>query len=125
MKKIVIAVICILGMLSLSGCTQQSRPPAYPPQSPNPPNILVTGEFSRFGYEGIDYVVWIDVIVRNFGGKGSAKIYCQINQDNNKFLKMQNVYLDAGKSTEITFRFAEYSWWSSDGGNWRTWVENL
>lgn len=118
MKKIMAIVgMFILGMIFLSGCTQNDQ------SSYDPPNIRVIDDISRFGYEGIDYVVWIDVIVRNYGGPGATTVYCKINQDNNEYLKSHRVYLNAGETTDLTFRFAEYSFWSSDGGSWRIWVE--
>ena len=125
MNKIIILagiiVMLLLGMLS--GCTKQ-RSYSYENDVvyPKNPHIYVTSKLWRTGYEGIDYVIWIDVIVRNSGYSGSQTVFCQINQENNQYLRSESVYLNAGRSTSLTFRFPEFSWWSSDGGSYRVWV---
>lgn len=94
-----------------------------PEDTPRNPNIRVTSKVRRSGYEGIDFVVWIDVSLYNYGYDGSQRVFCQINQDGNQYLRTETVYLNGGESTSLTFRFPEFSWWSSDGGSCRVWVE--
>lgn len=123
-KIIMVGIIIMMLLVMLSGCTEQS---SYEGQNknnvvPKNPDIYVTSDLWRSGYEGIDYVVWIDVVVRNGGYSGCQTVFCQINQDNNQYLRSERVCLGGGGSTSLTFRFPEFSWWSSDSGSYRIWV---
>lgn len=122
MNKILLIGIIMLLLVILSGCTERSSYDNDDIVYPKNPHIYVTSKLWRSGYEGIDYVVWIDVIVRNSGYDGCQAVFCQINQDNNQYLKSERVCLGAGGSTSLTFRFPEFSWWSSDTGSYRVWV---
>ena len=87
------------------------------------PYFVVTSKVLRTGYKGIDYVVWIDTIIYNSGDAGSQIVSCQVNQDDNEYMQSKRIYLDSRRSVSLTFEFSEYSWWSSDGGSYRVWVE--
>ena len=121
-KKIMLLItIMVIGIGMLSGCIDNNNNENN--EIPKNPNIQVTSKIWRDGYEGIDYVIWIDVVVYNYGYSGSQTVFCQINQGNNQYLRAERVYLNSHESTSLTFRFPEFSWWSSDSGSYRVWVE--
>ena len=127
MKKIAILLITLM-LISvgfLSGCSStenkgSSGGDIFTPKS----NIIVTSETSRTGYEGIDFVFYIDVVVKNTGdGAGSAILWSEVNQDSNHYEKHMDVNLEPGKSESFTFKYVEFSFWSADKGSYRVWIE--
>ena len=125
MKKITILIIFLIMVTVgiLSGCTNDTQ---YQEEviSQNQ-YFIVTDCTSRNGYEGIDYVFYIDIIVKNIGNaSGQARVWSEVNQDSNHYEKHQDIYLNAGETQSLTFKYNEFSYWSSDSGTYRVWVEN-
>ena len=79
MKKhiIVIGTAVLFLIVGLSGCTDVCN-------IVNPPDADIISESTRDGYEGLDYVVYIDVTVYNQGGDGKATVWAKLLQDNNQ-----------------------------------------
>lgn len=122
---IIVGIMLMLLTAGLSGCTSDDgdNGQTYPPLEPKA-YIKVSDTTTRTGYEGIDYCLYIDVIVKNYGdAPGNAEVWAEVNQDSNQYEKRQRVYLDPNESDSITFKFCEFSYWSSDTGSWRVWVE--
>jgi hypothetical protein len=87
-----------------------------------PPRVEITSKNARWGYVGLDYTMWIDVSVHNFGGAGTVVVWAEVVQGSNVWTKSQSVYLDAKESKELTFEFREVSFWSSSDCYYSVWV---
>ena len=118
-KIIAIGILMLVIVTVLSGCVSNHV------SNVKKPYFAVTSKVMRTGYKGIDYVVWVDATIYNGGGAGSQRVFCQVNQDGNEYMRSKRIYLDSYESTSITFEFSEYSWWSSDGGSYLVWVANI
>lgn len=115
MRKIAISIVTLMvvSVGFLSGC-QESKP-----------NIVVSSYDSRQGYEGIDFVLYIDVVVQNTGNAdGQARVWSEVNQNSNHYEKHQDVTLKSGETQSFTFKYTEFSFWSVDSGSYRVWIEN-
>ena len=116
MKKIVILLITliVISIGILSGCTNTTKP-----------NIIVSSFIARTGYEGIDYVLYIDVVVQNTGdASGEARVWSEVNQDSSHYEKTKDIYLGPGEIQSFIFKYTEFSFWSVDSGTYRVWIEN-
>jgi hypothetical protein len=123
MRKITILLLIILisSIGCLSGCTKE---PTGENESNPKSNIIISSYASRTGYEGIDYVLYIDVVVQNTGeASGTARVWSEVNQDSSHYEKHQDVYVETGKTYSFTFRYTEFSYWSVDTGTYRVWIE--
>jgi hypothetical protein len=90
-----------------------------------PHQYYVVRYTSRTGFEGLNYVFSVDVVVQNIGNaSGQARVWSQLNQGSNHYEKHQDIYLSAGESQSYTFRYTEYSFWSTDAGSYQVWVDN-
>ena len=80
MKKIAISLIAlmVIGVGFLGGCTESIN------EMINPPDVEVISQSTRTGYEGLDYVLYIDVTVYNKGGDGTATVWAKVMQDSNQ-----------------------------------------
>ena len=128
MKKIVILLIVLLVTCVgiLSGCTgtQYQQAPGTTLSTPKS-NFIISSYTTRKGYEGINYVFYIDFVVQNIGNtSGQARVWSELNQDSNHYEKHQDIYLNAGETKSSTFQYSEYSFWSTDSGSCLVWVEN-
>jgi hypothetical protein len=63
----------------------------------------------------VDYILWIDVSVHNYGGTGTVVVWVKVVQGSNEWTKSQQIYLDADELKDLTFGFREISFWSSEG----------
>jgi hypothetical protein len=132
MKKIGISLI-ILALISvgiLSGCTgtpnnQSSQQEPETTSSTQKPYFVISDYAARRGFEGINYIFYIDFVVQNIGNaSGQARVWSELNQNGNHYEKHQDFYLNAGGTQSYTFRYPEYSFWSTDPGSYLVWVEN-
>lgn len=87
-----------------------------------PPNVEVTSKNARDGYVGLDYTLWVDVSVHNYGGSGTVTVWVKVTQGSSEWTKSQTVYLDAKESKDLTFEFREISFWSSESSYYSVWV---
>ena len=115
------SAVVSVGMLS--GCNEQKGATNQQYQPPQP-NVRVTHYAARTGMEGLEYVLYIDVVVRNYGGSGMRRVWAEVNQDNNHYERHQDIYVSAGESESFTFRFNEASFWSLGSMSYRVWTEN-
>jgi hypothetical protein len=136
MRKITIllASFMMLSIGLLSGCTSQNNIGGIREFQGGGPHenattqkpYYVVSYTARRGFEGINYVFYIDVVVQNTGNaSGQARVWSELNQNSNHYEKHQDVYLSAGESQSFTFKYAEYSYWSTDSGGYQVWIENI
>jgi hypothetical protein len=111
MRKIgiLLIVLMMVGVGFLSGCTKDTQ---YQEEviSQNP-YFIVTDYTSRH---------------KNTGNtSGQARVWSEVNQDSNYYEKHQDIYLNAGETQSLIFKYNEFSYWSTDSGTYRVWVENI
>jgi uncharacterized protein YxeA len=119
MKKIIKICIILMLIMALCGCTRINENIG---DMVDPVNVYITSKSTRTGYEGFDYVVYVDVTVHNQGGDGKATVWTSLTQDGNQWSKRQTIYLNGDETRSLTFTYKEISFWGS-GGNYRVWVE--
>lgn len=117
-KKLLIGIVAVLLLtIGLSGCTES------PSEVLNPPQVEVTSRAARTGYEGLDYVAYVDCTVKNYGGSGKATVYAKITQGSSYWQKEQQIYINDGESRDLLFTFREFSFWTLESGSYLVWVE--
>jgi hypothetical protein len=117
-KKIVLLIaVLFVSIVFLSGCFDQIS------ETVNPPDMRLTGQYKREGYEGLDRVGYVDITVTNNGGKGTNTVYVKVIQGNNQWTKGQTVTLNNGESTDLIFRFPEIEFWTTAAWSFTAWVE--
>ena len=122
--SILLIALMVISVGFLSGCTDSNNSEGLGGRIiPQKPNIRVTSQTTRTGYQGIDFCLYVDIVVKNYGGDGSGYVWAEVKQDTNDYQKRQSVYLNSGESDSLTLQFCEVSFWSSDSGNYRVWVE--
>jgi len=72
-----------------------------------PPNVEVTSHNARSGFEGLDYVVYVDVSVYNQGGPGTVTVWAEVTQGGKTFKKAQSIHLESRESRDLTLKFKE------------------
>ena len=121
-KKVILPIdLMVISVSLLCGCSDSENKGGTIIQSK--PDIKVTSYTDRTGYEGINYCLYIDIVVKNYGADGSAYVWAEVNQDSNHYEKRQGIYLKSGNSESLTLKFCEVSFWSVDKGSYRVWVE--
>lgn len=116
-KLLILGIAVLLLAVGLSGCTES------PSEVFNPPQVEVTSRTTRTGYEGLDYVVYVDCTVKNYGGSGRATVYAEVTQGSSYWQKEQQIYINDGESRDLSFTFKEISFWTLESGSYRVWVE--
>jgi hypothetical protein len=74
------------------------------------PDGEITGHSLRSGFEGPDYVVYVDVSVYNRGGPGTVTVYVRftpiLSEYSHLFLqKTQDIHLESEESQNLTIKF--------------------
>jgi hypothetical protein len=119
-KRYLFGTICVVLMLVLlCGCTQNTEEQRQSIQKY--PHFDVISYNQRTGYEGLDYVVYIDITIYNKGGAGHGTIWCRLSQDNSFWTKSQTTYVNENGRSELTLVFREVSFWGG-GGEIQIWV---
>ena len=73
--------------------------------------------------EGINYVAYVDVTVKNDGdAAGSATVYVKVSQGGNYWQKDTSVYLKAGESKTVTVKFSEVGFWTTNPISYDVWL---
>ena len=68
-KVILLVAFMVISIGLFVGCTEESG------NIFNPTNVDIVSKSSRTGYEGFNFVVYIDVSVYNRGGDGKAIVW--------------------------------------------------
>ena len=71
----------------------------------NRPNPDITMIDSREGFQGLNYVVYVDVRVTNQGGEGWIKVYAEIRGGGRYEELNQRIYIDEGETKDLQFVF--------------------
>ncbi len=114
---LILGIVALLLVVGLSGCTES------PSEIFNPPQVEVTSRTIRDGYEGLDYVVYVDCTVKNSGGSGKVTVYAKVTQGSSYWQREQQIYINDGESRDLSFTFKEVSFWTLEGVTYRAWVE--
>lgn len=69
---------------------------------PNPDITMVNG---HDGFQGLNYVVYVDVRVTNQGGEGWIKVYAEVSGGGRYEELNQRVYIDSGETKQLQFVF--------------------
>lgn len=88
----------------------------------NPPNVKIVSRDLDTTLEGLDYVAYVYVTVKNEGGAGSATVYVKVMQGGDSWTKSRSVYLDSGESSDLTFKFSEIEFWTTYGVTYTVWI---
>lgn len=116
-KQLIILVSPILVFLLCSGCIDQIS------ETVNPPKMTLTSQYKREALEGADRVGYVDITVKNDGGKGSSTIYVKVTQGSNQWTKEKTITLDNGESTDLSYRFSEIEFWTTNSWDFTAWIE--
>ncbi len=119
MKKIAILsiVLILISIGLLSGCTKPTG------SSISSSSVDIVSQSTRTGYEGLNYVVYVDTTVYNKGDDGAVTVWTILTQGNNKWSQNQAIYIKNGESRDLTFTFREVNFWTLNSGTYRIWVE--
>lgn len=121
-KGMVIVLMLVIVSVLLGGCltgpvsTERQIQPMR-----NRPNFDIVDYNPRTGYEGLNYVVYVDMTIYNKGDAGHGTVWCRVSQDNSFWTKSQTIYVDENGRSELTFVFREFSFWGGSG-EIRVWV---
>jgi len=87
---------------------------------PKPDIVLLDG---HDGFQGLDYVVYVDVGVKNNGGDGWVTVYAELRGGGRYEEKNERIYLASGETKQLQFVF-DVSFWSSlfSSMTYRAWV---
>jgi len=86
-------------------------------------HFMIVGRNLRTIVEGVDYVAYIDVTVKNDGdAAGSATVYVKVSQGGNYWQKDTSVYLNAGESKTATLKFSEVGFWTTNPISYDIWL---
>ncbi|MFX0203670.1 MAG: hypothetical protein ACFFCW_46825 [Candidatus Hodarchaeota archaeon] len=89
----------------------------------NPPNpeILYTNGYD--GFQGTNYVGFVEATVRNQGGDGWIRVYAEISGAGKYEKRDQRVYLRTGERATVTFVF-DLSFWGAlfSSTNYKVWA---
>ena len=116
-KMIVLGTVVILLVIGLNGCVEQIS------ESVNPPDMRLTSQYKRETYEGADRVGYVDITVKNYGGKGTSTVYVKVTQGSNQWTKERTVTLDNDETTDLSFRFSEIEFWTTASWDFTAWVD--
>ena len=63
---------------------------------------------SRDGFEGDDYIVWVDCIIENEGDSGEVEVQANLQPiSGGNWRRTDRVYIKAGEVETVSFRFAQ------------------
>ena len=76
---------------------------------PKPDITLLDG---HDGFQGLNYVVYVDVGVKNNGGEGWITVYAELNSAGRYEEKNQRIFIASGEAKQLQFVF-DVSFWST------------
>jgi len=83
--------------------------PFFMRPKPKPEIVLLDG---YDGFQGLNYVVYIDVGVKNNGGEGWVTVYAEIEGAGKYEKKEQTIYMLSGETKQLQFVF-DISFWNA------------
>ena len=106
MRKSVIIGVSIIVIIAIALVVFVLLPKV---NSPNPEIVMVNG---HEGFQGLNYVYYVDATVKNNGVSGWVTLYAEINGAGRYEKQDRQVYLGNGESKSETFSF-DISLWGS------------
>ncbi len=71
----------------------------------NPPRPEITYKNGHDGFQGLNYVMYVDVTVRNNGGNGWIVVYSDLDVGGRYEKQDERIYLNNGETKDLTFTF--------------------
>ena len=104
-----VKAILILGAIAIIAIAIWGLPRFIMPflNRPKPDIVLLDG---RDGFQGLNYVAFVDVGVRNNGGEGWVTVYAELEGSGYYEELNQRVYLASGETKNLQFVF-DISFW--------------
>lgn len=117
MKKTIVIIGILMLMIALfAGCIGEEKE--------EEPNCIVTKTNGYWKDNGDwywhEYVYYVEVFVRNYGGRGNVKVWASATQYGETYTDYSTATVEKNGQTMITFRFDELS--SNSGASYRGWV---
>lgn len=76
---------------------------------PRPDITLLDG---HDGFQGLNYVIYVDVGVKNHGGDGWVKVYAELRSGGRYEEQNKRIYMASGENKQLQFVY-DVSFWSS------------
>jgi len=76
----------------------------------NPPKPEIISTYGYDGFQGLNYVIFVDVTVKNNGGEGWITVYAEISGAGKYEKQQQRIYLSSGETQALHFVF-DVSFW--------------
>ena len=71
----------------------------------NPPRPEIVSKYGHDGFQGLNYVLFVEVTVRNNGGDGWIKVFADISGAGKYEKQEQRIYLRNGETRDLDFIF--------------------
>ena len=71
----------------------------------NRPRPEIVSKYGHDGFQGLDYVLFVEVTVRNSGGDGWIKVFSDVSGAGKYEKQEQRVYLRNGETKDLDFVF--------------------
>lgn len=71
----------------------------------NPPRPEIVSKYGHDGFQGLNYVLYVEVTVRNNGGEGWIKVFADISGAGKYEKQEQRVYLRTVETKDLNFVF--------------------
>jgi hypothetical protein len=76
----------------------------------NPPRPEIVSKYGHDGFQGLNYVIYVDVTVRNNGGDGWIKAFAEVSGAGKYEKQEERVYLRNGETEDLNFVFDVSVW---------------
>lgn len=109
-------VIFLIGYIASSGGLHQLI------QTVSPPKVRIISTNARSGFQGLNFVVYLDVKILCESGSGNIEVWSYIDQDTSTYRKYISIQVSSGDTYTMTFAYPEATFWSISG-HYRVWIE--
>jgi hypothetical protein len=89
----------------------------------NKPRPEIISTYGCDGFQGLNYVIFVDVTVKNNGASGPVVVYAEISGAGKYEKQEQTIYLSSGEQRTVRFTF-DVSFWGVlfSQVNYRAWA---
>jgi len=109
-------IIFLIGYFASSGGLNQFI------QTVSPPKVRIISTNTRSGFQGLNFVVYLDVKILCESGSGNIEVWSYIDQDTSTYRKYKSIQVSSGHTYTMTFTYPEATFWSISG-HYRVWIE--
>lgn len=88
-----------------------------------PPKVIILSTDANSGFQGLNFVVTIDVQILCESGSGNIEVWASIEQDTATYKKFEVLHVTSGNKYYLTFIYPEATFWSLSG-RYRVWIES-